>query len=121
MPTFGGGGKRGGTDPGSLRFFNIAAHVSPTMNHRTPPDRDQNAPSSSAPANQGEGNRTADRRYREATREFVDSERGRKAMRDVGELSDEEQRDIENAEQQAKQRAKEHDPAERRNPSKPAT
>ena len=71
-------------------------------------------------ANEGEGNRSADRRYREATRQFVESERGRKAMHEAGDLTPDEENDIERAEQQAKQRAKEHDPAERRTPSKPS-
>jgi hypothetical protein len=71
--------------------------------------------------NQGEGNRSADRRYREATERFVRSQRGHEAVREAGKLSPEQQRDIEQAEQQAKQRAKEHDPDELRNPRKPAT
>jgi len=92
------------------------------MNDRKPQHRTQNPPPAADPSqrNEGEGNRSADRRYREATRQFVDSERGRKAIRDGTELTAETQRDIERAEQEAKQRAKEHDPSERHNPSKPA-
>jgi hypothetical protein len=74
----------------------------------------------SGDVNQGEGNRSADRRYREATEEFVNSPRGRDAMREAGKVDPAQQREIERAEQQAKERAKEHDPAELRNSRKPA-
>ena len=70
--------------------------------------------------NQGEGNRSADRRYREATEKFVNSPRGREEIDAAGDVSPEEQREIEQAEREAKQRAKEHDPAERMDPRKPA-
>jgi hypothetical protein len=50
----------------------------------------------------------------------VDSPRGREAVREAGNVTPDEAREIEQAEQQAKQRAKEHDPAERHDPSKPA-
>jgi hypothetical protein len=70
--------------------------------------------------NEGEGNRSADQRYREATEKFVNSPRGREEMREAGNVSPEEEREIEQAEQQAKQRGKEHDPAERRDTRKPA-
>lgn len=66
----------------------------------------------SSGANEGEGNKTADRHYREATREFVNSERGREEIEKAGDVSASEQRDIERAEQQAKARAREHDPEE---------
>jgi hypothetical protein len=65
------------------------------------------------PRNEGEGNKTADRNYREATQKFVESERGRKEIDKAGRVSPSEEREIERAEEQAKQRAKEHDPAER--------
>lgn len=91
------------------------------MNERSTNDRRAEPSAAAGKANEGEGNRSADRRYREATQRFVDSERGRKAMRDAGNVSPEAAAEIERAEQQAKQRAREHDPAERRNPSKPAT
>jgi hypothetical protein len=65
------------------------------------------------PRNEGEGNKTADRNYREATQKFVESERGRKEIDKAGEVSPSEEQEIERAEEQAKQRAKEHDPAER--------
>jgi hypothetical protein len=97
------------------------------MNERTTNDRSPNQRSSADAgkvnegANEGEGNRSADRRYREATKQFVDSERGREAVRNAGNVTPDEEHEIEQAEQQAKQRAKEHDPAELRNPAKPAS
>ena len=70
------------------------------------------------PRNEGEGNKTADRNYREATRNFVQSERGQEEIRQAGDVSGEEEQEIRRAEEQAKQRAKEHDPEEKRNPSR---
>lgn len=64
--------------------------------------------------NEGEGNKSADRNYREATRKFVESERGREEIERAGEVSPEQERDIRRAEEQAKQRAKAHDPEETR-------
>ena len=72
------------------------------------------------PRNEGEGNKTADRNYREATQEFVESERGREEIEKVGAVDEREQRDIERAEQEAKRHAKEHDPEETRNPKRPS-
>jgi hypothetical protein len=62
--------------------------------------------------NQGEGNKEADRRYREQTESFVNSERGKEKIRKAGQLSPQEERDIRDAEEQAKGHAKEHDPEE---------
>jgi hypothetical protein len=70
------------------------------------------------PRNEGEGNKSADRNYREATRKFVQSERGQEEIQHAGDVSGEQEQDIRKAEQQAKQRAKEHDPEEVRNPEK---
>lgn len=64
------------------------------------------------PRNEGEGNKTADRNYREATRKFVQSERGQEEIQNAGNVSGDEERDIRDAEEQAKERAKEHDPEE---------
>ena len=64
------------------------------------------------PRNEGEGNKTADRNYREATKEFVESERGQREIENAGNVSPREEKDIRRAEEQAKQRAKDHDPAE---------
>jgi hypothetical protein len=65
-----------------------------------------------SPRNAGEGNKTADRNYREATTEFVQSERGKREIDKAGNVSPEQEKDIRRAEEQAKQRAKDHDPAE---------
>lgn len=64
--------------------------------------------------NEGEGNKSADRNYREATQKFVASERGREQIEKAGDVDADEQRDIERAEQEAKRHAKEHDPLEKR-------
>jgi hypothetical protein len=71
------------------------------------------------PANEGEGNKTADRHYREATTEFVNSERGKREIRDAGHVSAKEEKEIRRAEEQAKARAREHDPAEGRERRRP--
>lgn len=70
--------------------------------------------------NEGEGNRTADRNYREATREFVESERGQNEIKKAGEVNPTKEKEIRAAEEAAKSRAKEHDPAEVRNKAKPS-
>jgi hypothetical protein len=64
------------------------------------------------PRNEGEGNKTADRNYREATQKFVESERGREAIENAGDVSASEEREIERAEDEAKRHAKGHDPEE---------
>jgi hypothetical protein len=69
-------------------------------------------------ANEGEGNKTADRNYREATQKFVESERGQEKIRGAGHLSGAEERDVEAAEERAKAHAKDHDPEEVRAPRK---
>lgn len=66
------------------------------------------------PRNEGEGNKTADRNYREATQKFVESERGRREIDQAGDVDENETRDIERAEDEAKRHAKEHDPEELR-------
>lgn len=62
--------------------------------------------------NEGEGNKSADRNYRKATQEFVESDRGQREIENAGNVSPGEEKDIRRAEEQAKQRAKDHDPAE---------
>jgi len=57
-------------------------------------------------ANEGEGNKTADRNYRKATKAFVNSERGQEEIRKAGDVSPEEEREIRRAEEQAKSHAK---------------
>jgi hypothetical protein len=71
------------------------------------------------PRNEGEGNKSADRNYREATQKFVESERGRKEIDKAGDVNEREERDIERAEEEAKRHAKEHDPQEVRKPTRP--
>jgi len=66
--------------------------------------------------NEGEGNKTADRNYREATRKFVESERGKREIGKAGEVTQREQEDIRRAEKKAANRAKEHDPKEVQDP-----
>jgi hypothetical protein len=72
------------------------------------------------PRNEGEGNKSADRNYREATQKFVESERGREQIEKAGDVDSNQERDIEGAEEEAKRHAKEHDPEEVRKPSRPA-
>lgn len=64
------------------------------------------------PRNEGEGNKTADRNYRKKTQEFVESERGQREIENAGNVSPSDEKDIRRAEEQAKQRAKDHDPEE---------
>ncbi len=80
----------------------------------------QGNPNNPTPRNEGEGNRSADRNYRDATRNFVESERGQDEIKKAGDVNAREEKDIRAAEEQAKARAKEHDPAETRNPQKPS-
>ena len=54
--------------------------------------------------NEGEGNRTADRNYREATRNFVESERGQEEISKAGEVNADEAKAIRAAEEEAKAR-----------------
>ncbi|HKU15779.1 MAG TPA: hypothetical protein VJQ52_15385 [Steroidobacteraceae bacterium] len=75
---------------------------------------------SDAMGNEGEGNKSADRNYREATQKFVESERGREEIAKAGKVDPRQQRDIERAEEEAKRHAKEHDPQEVRKPNKPS-
>jgi hypothetical protein len=71
--------------------------------------------------NEGEGNKTADRNYREATRKFVESERGQTEIDKAGDVTAREAADIKQAEEAAKSRAKEHDPQEVRSRGKPSS
>jgi len=65
-----------------------------------------------AQSNEGEGNKTADRNYRDATQKFVNSQRGQAKIRGAGHLTAAEERDTEAAEAKAKAHAKEFDPEE---------
>ena len=59
------------------------------------------------PRNEGEGNKSADRNYREATQKFVESERGREQIEKAGDVTPNEEREIERAEEEARRHAKE--------------
>ncbi len=75
----------------------------------------------SAGDNQGEGNRESARRFNDAERRFVDSERGRAAIRSAGRPRDEDEEEaLRNAESEAAGRARENDPEEKRDHRKPA-
>lgn len=60
---------------------------------------------------QGEGNREADRKFREHETEFVRSEAGKRKIAQAGNLSEEEARRLRAYEERAKSRAKAEDPA----------
>ncbi|HTK99934.1 MAG TPA: hypothetical protein VL379_18000 [Pseudomonadales bacterium] len=71
--------------------------------------------------NQGEGDRESARRFNEAERAFVESERGRSAIRSSGNTpGEEEDDDLREAEADAASRARENDPEEKRDHRKPA-
>lgn len=70
--------------------------------------------------NEGEGNKTADRNYRKATQDFVESQRGQREIGKAGEVTPEDAAEIRRAEEEAKARAREHDPTEVRDRSRPA-
>ena len=59
---------------------------------------------------QGEGDKEADRKYRERTTEFLKSEKGQEALRKARKVSPEEEKKLEQAEEQGKARAKDEDP-----------
>ncbi len=62
---------------------------------------------------QGEGNREADREFREAESRFVQSEEGKRKIAQAGNLSEEEARKLREIEKEAKAHAKDEDPAVR--------
>ena len=76
------------------------------------PTHDRNNRGNQA-GNQGEGDKDADRRYRERTDHFLKSKRGQAELKEVkkhaGDLSDEERRELERAEDEGRKRAKEID------------
>jgi len=71
------------------------------------PSKSDSKPSRSG--NEGEGNRTADRNYREATTKFAHSERGRREIEKAGDVKPNEEKEIRRAEKEAKGHAKERD------------
>jgi hypothetical protein len=71
--------------------------------------------------NQGEGDRESARRFNEKERAFVESKRGRDAIRSGNPpKTPEEERDLEDAEEAAHRRARENDPEESRDYRKPS-
>jgi hypothetical protein len=87
--------------------------------------RSKKTPQSSKPTkpnrNQGEGDRESARRFNEVERAFVESERGRTAIRSGGTTQgEEEDEDLREAEADAASRARENDPEEKRDHRKPA-
>jgi len=68
---------------------------------------------------QGEGDRKSGRRYDEATKAFVESGKVKEHADETTNLSPEEKREFEEAEKAGKERAKEEDPAVRRDYAKP--
>lgn len=68
---------------------------------------------------QGEGDRESARRYDEATKAFVESGKVKEHADTTSKTSPEEKRELEEAEKVGKERAKEEDPAVRRDYSKP--
>jgi len=64
-----------------------------------------------AQRNQGEGDKASAKRYNEAQRQFVQSDRGQQAIDEAGDMSSEEARAAERAEAEGRARAKAEDPA----------
>lgn len=60
--------------------------------------------------NQGEGNREADRKFREAQTKFVQSKEGQQKIAEAGEVSEEEAQQLREAEQEARAHSKGEDP-----------
>jgi hypothetical protein len=78
-----------------------------------------NNPDNTQPeGNQGEGNKEADRHYREKTRDFVESGRVDDAARRSAPTSAEEAEELRRAEEEGRSRAREEDPALRGGESK---
>jgi hypothetical protein len=59
------------------------------------------------PKNQGEGNKEADRNYRDRTDRFINSERGKEEIKHAGDVSPGEEAELEKAEEIGKSHAKE--------------
>ena len=76
-----------------------------------------NADNMQPEGNQGEGNKEADRHYREQTRDFVESGRVDDAARRSAPTSSEEAEEMRRAEEEGRSRAREEDPALRRSES----
>ena len=63
--------------------------------------------------NQGEGNKEADRKFREAQTKFVKSDEGKRKIAEVGNVSDEEASRLREAEEKGRARSKGEDPVVR--------
>lgn len=59
----------------------------------------------------GEGNKEADRQFREAESAFVHSEEGKRKISEAGNLSDDKARELEKITEKTKSRAKGKEPA----------
>jgi hypothetical protein len=59
---------------------------------------------------QGEGDKASDKRYRDRTTKFVNSQEGKEKIRHAGDLSEEQAKPLRQAEEQAKLRARDEDP-----------
>lgn len=59
---------------------------------------------------QGEGDKESDRKYRERTRRFLESEKGRNAIKRAGQVTEKEARELKKSEEKGKARAKGEDP-----------
>ena len=64
----------------------------------------------SDPKKKGEGNREADRRYREKTKEFIESEKVKDKAENARPRDEAEADSLKKAEERGKERAKEKDP-----------
>jgi hypothetical protein len=69
----------------------------------------------------GEGNREADRRYRERTRDFLESEDVEEKAREAEPSSEDEAERLKKAEEAGEEQAKEKDPSVKRDYSKPGS
>ena len=78
----------------------------------SPRDRKNSEPQST---NQGEGDQAAAKRFNQKEQAFVQSERGRQAIKAGVAVDNSEQAELDDAEQQGRARAKGEDPAVTRN------
>lgn len=76
------------------------------LQHDVQPASEETIMAKPTGANEGEGNKTADRNYRKATEAFVHSERGKEEIRKAGDVSPAEESEIRRAEEEARRHAK---------------
>jgi hypothetical protein len=93
----------------------LGKHRRPAMNRGKQRSERDNPGQASSPSYgggvQGEGNYDAAREFDEAERAFIESGKLEEGIRNASPRSETERREMELAEQQAKRRAKEEDPA----------